>query len=191
MLPEQNSKKIILRTTVKLMIMAAVCTFIWVLAGSLPQRDRGVAEITRFNVAGMQPGDHILVEWQRKPLFIVYRKPAWETALLAAADELYQDPDSSRSSQPQAATDALRSPISGWFVTLGLGTGMGCSLVFSQPADAESVTAGGVGDAGGFVDGCDQSHYDLAGRVYREQQARRNTVVPEWSLVGSEILVGG
>ena len=153
----------------------------------MPQRDRDVAEVTRFNVADMQPGDYLLVEWQRKPLFIVYRKPAWEASLLSGGDELYRDPDSSQSSQPEAATNALRSPVSGWFVTLGLGTGTGCSLVFSEPEDGELAVAGGVEDtdgfidAGGFVDGCDQSHYDLAGRVYREQQARRNTVVPEWS----------
>ena len=95
----------------------------------------------------------------------------------------------------------LRSPVRGWFVTLGLGTGMGCSLVISEPVDAEpgnsetgnagSGSVGGTIDAGGFTDGCDQSRYDLAGRVYSGQQARRNTVVPVWSLVGSEILVGG
>jgi len=180
--------------------MAALGTFIWVLSGSFPERDRSVSEVTHFNIADMQPGDHLLVEWQRKPLFIVYRKPAWEETLLSADTELYHDPDSSNSTQPDAATNALRSPVRGWFVTLGLGTGMGCSLVISKPASAESgnagsagvdgsVDAGGSADVGGFV--CDQSRYDLAGRVYSRQQARHNTVVPVWSLVGSEILVGG
>ena len=167
------------------MVMVSLCTFIWVLSGSLPRRDHNALEVTRFNVADMHPGDHLLVEWQRKPLIIVYRKPAWETLLLAASAELYHDPDSILSSQPEAATNALRSPVRGWFVTLGLGTGAGCSLIISEPENAES------GDAGGFIDGCDQSRYDLAGRVYSRQQARRNTVVPVWSLVGDEILVGG
>ena len=190
---EQNPRKIILRTIVKLMVMVALCTFVWVLLGSLPERDRNTAEVTRYNVADMQPGDHRLVEWQRKPLFIVYRKAAWETALLSASDELYHDPDSIRSSQPEEATKTLRSPVRGWFVTLGLGTGSGCSLVISKPVDDESEASDSASenDAGGFTDGCDQSRYDLAGRVYDRQQARRNTVVPDWSFAGNEILVGG
>ena len=183
------------------MVMAALGMFIWVLAGSVPERVRDASEVTRFNIADMQPGDHLLVEWQRKPLFIVYRKPAWEAALLSADAELYHDPDSSDSTQPDTATNALRSPLRGWFVTLGLGTGMGCSLTITEPADVESdnsesgdagsASVDGTIDAGGFTDGCDQSRYDLAGRVYSGHQARRNTVVPVWSLVGSEILVGG
>ena len=177
------------------MVLAAVCAFIWVLSGSVPERDRTAGEVTRFNVAGMQPGDHVLVEWQRKPLYIVYRKPEWEAALLSAAADRYRDHDSSSSTQPDTATNALRSSVRGWFVTLGLGTGSGCSLVYSEPAivesDAATDSATVIVDAGGFVDGCDQSRYDLAGRVYKSQHARRNTVIPEWSLAGSEILVGG
>ena len=190
---EQNSRKIILRTIVKLMVMAALCTFIWVLSGSFPERDRDAVEAVRFNIADMQIGDHLLVEWYRKPLFIVYRKPEWEAALLSADAELYRDPDSKRSSQPETATNALRSSVNGWFVTLGLGTGTGCSLVISEPANVESATADSdkIPDTGGFIDNCDKSRYDLAGRVYRKQQAQRNTVIPEWSLVGSDIVVGG
>ncbi len=169
------------------MIVAAVLAFVWVLFGSLPEQGPEVTEIVRFDVSDMQPGDHRLVEWQKKPLFIVYRKPEWEAALIRADAALYHDPDSSKSSQMPSAANPLRSTQNGWFVTLGLGTGMGCTLVFAEPNEATT----GVASAGGFIDGCDQSYYDLAGRVYKEQQARRNTVVPRWSLVDGEILVGG
>jgi len=179
---EQNSRKLILRTVVKLMLMASLFAFAWVLFGSLPERGHEASEVVRFDVTDLQPGDHLLVEWQKKPLYIVYRKPEWEVALLTAEHDLYQDFASNHSSQPETATNVLRSPQSGWFVTLGLGTGMGCTLVFSEPyAD----------NAGGFIDGCDQSRYDLAGRVYDDQQAQRNTVIPNWSFVDGEILVGG
>lgn len=187
---ELDTKKLVLRTVVKLMVMVALGAFLWVLFGSIPEKDRQVIETTRFNVADMRPGEHLLVEWQKKPLYIVYRKPEWEAALLSANDKLLHDPDSARSTQPTAATNALRSSVPGWFVTLGLGTGMGCTLLFSEP-DETDLAVDGVRDAGGFVDGCDRSRYDLAGRVYVDQQARRNTVVPNWSLVDGEILVGG
>lgn len=172
---------------VKLMIVISVLAFGWVLFGSLPERGSETTEVTRFNVADMQPGEYRLVEWQKKPLFIVNRKSEWEAALQGADAALYHDPDSSKSSQPQLAANPLRSVQSGWFVTLGLGTGMGCTLVFSGPDANKS----GVEAAGGFVDGCDQSHYDLAGRVYVRQQAKRNTVVPRWSFKDGEILIGG
>jgi len=167
--------------------MVSVFAFGWVLFGSLPDRGHETTEVVRFNVAEMQAGEYRLVEWQKKPLFIVKRKPEWEAALLSADVELYHDADSSKSSQPESASNPLRSARSGWFVTIGLGTGMGCALVFSAP-DADN---GAFKAAGGFIDGCDQSHYDLAGRVYDNQHARRNTVVPVWSKVEGEILVGG
>lgn len=169
------------------MVMVAVIAFVWVLFGSLPERGQEAAELVRFEVTDMQPGDHRLVEWQKKPLLIVYRKPAWEEALMSADESLYHDPQSRQSLQMESAANPLRSAQRGWFVTLGLGTGMGCTLVLIEP-DKRLV---GIKAAGGFVDGCDQSHYDLAGRVYRGQQAKRNTVVPKWSLLDGEILVGG
>ena len=183
---DQNLTKLRLRLVVKLMIVMSVFAFGWVLFGSLPDRTNETTEVTRFDVADMRPGEYRLLEWRKKPLFIVKRKPEWEAALMAADAALYHDPDSSESSQPQLAVNPLRSVQNGWFVTLGLGTGMGCTLVFSEPDAAKS----GVDAAGGFVDGCDQSNYDLAGRVYVRQHARHNTVVPRWSLVDGEILVG-
>ncbi len=184
---DQNPTRLLLRTSLKLMVLASVVAFGWVLFGSLPESDVSVAEVVRYNVADMQPGEHRLVEWQKKPLFIVHRKTAWEEALSAAETSLYHDPDSRDSSQSDAATNPLRSAYEGWFVTLGLGTGMGCTLVFSAPDSRLS----GFRSAGGYVDSCDQSYYDLAGKVYVGQQARRNTVIPPWSIKDNEISVGG
>lgn len=176
-----------LRLAVKIMVWIAVLGFVWALFGSLPDRRGDTTEVVRFDVSDMLPGDYRLVEWQKKPLFIVYRKAKWEEQLQQVNAEEYRDAQSAQSSQPDNATNALRSPERHWFVTLGLGTGMGCTLVFSEP-DERRV---GIAGRGGFVDGCDQSRFDLAGRVYTEQQARRNTVIPNWSLVNGEILVGG
>jgi len=178
-----------LRVVVKLMSLVALLAFVWVLFGSLPQRSPGEIETTRFNVADMQPGDYRLVEWQKKPLYIVYRKPEWESALQTAPADQYRDPDSRYSSQPDSAVNALRSATPGWFVTLGLGTGLGCTLAFTAPADGASVA--GFDASGGFTDGCDQSRYDLSGRILTGMQASKNTVIPPWSLQGAEILIGG
>ncbi len=190
----QNSRLTLLRVLVKLMSLLALCAFVWVLFGSVPERPQGEPEVTRFNVSDMQPGDYVLVEWQKKPLYIVYRKPDWESALRSADAGLYRDPDSNHSVQPARVVNALRSTVPGWFVTLGLGTGAGCTLTFTDPdpdpdPDPDRQATTGDGMPGSFTDGCDQSRYDLAGRVYADQAARRNTVIPEWRLESGEILV--
>ncbi len=180
-----DNRLMILRVMVKIMLLLALGAFLWVLFGSVPKRGPVEAVVTRFNIADMQPGDFQLLEWQKKPLFIVYRKPDWESALQSASAELYRDPGSQKSTQPVGANTALRSAATGWFVTLGLGTGAGCTLAFKEPqASGNEVDTNGY-----FSDGCDQSRFDLAGRVYKDQAAPRNTVIPEWRLEGNEILV--
>ncbi len=182
----ENNRLTLLRVLVKLMSLLALCAFGWVLFGSVPERAPGEIEVTRFDVSDMKPGDYLLIEWQKKPLYIVYRKPQWESALQSVDTDLYRDPDSRNSVQPAEASNALRTMVPGWFVTLGLGTGAGCSLTFSQP---DNDTAANDGLPGGFIDGCDQSRYDLAGRVYAGQSARRNTVIPQWRLESGVILI--
>ena len=190
---DQSGRLVFMRVLVKLMILFAILAFLRVLFGSLPERDLVVElPVARYSVADMKPGDYQLVEWNSKPLFIVYRKSAWDSQLDEASGELYRDPLSERSEQPDDAKNALRSPYSGWFVTLGLGTGAGCALTFDKPANTtQDEKSGKSVPAGGFTDGCDQSRYDLAGRVYLEQAAKRNTVVPQWRLEGQTILVSG
>lgn len=181
---EQSGRLVFLRVLVKLMVLVAIVAFVRVLFGSLPERDSVVElPVVRFSVADMQPGDFQLVEWNNKPLYIVYRKSAWESQLSNAAGERYHDPESERSEQPDDARNALRSPSAGWFVTLGLGTGAGCALTLEVP---DNTSPGG-----GFIDGCDKSRYDLAGRVYADQAAKRNTVVPQWRLEEGVILISG
>jgi len=190
---KQSGRLVFIRVLVKLMIFVAIFAFLRILFGSLPERDAVVEPVVaRYSVSDMKPGDYQLVEWNNKPLFIVYRKSAWDSQLGEASGALYRDPHSERSEQPDDARNALRSPYPGWFVTLGLGTGAGCALTFDEPVNTsqDTVSAQRV-MAGGFTDGCDKSRYDMAGRVYVDQAAKRNTVVPQWRLQGQTILVSG
>jgi len=184
---EANGRLVFLRLLLKVMAFVVLIAFVRILLGSLPERDsEPELSVSHFDVSAMKPGDHKLIEWSNKPLFIVYRKEVWESALTAAKSELYRDPQSARSTQPDNAVGALRTPHVGWFVSLGLGTGAGCALTFEAP---EVAPADERMPAGGFIDPCDNSRYDLAGRVYAKQAAKRNTVVPEWRLEGEQILV--
>ena len=169
------------------MALLALGAVFWVLFASVPVPDSREAPKTRFNISDMQPGEARQVVWQSKPLWLVYRKPSWESALESFPPSWFEDPSSRRSVQPVSATNTVRSSVPGWFVTLGLGTGSGCALEFVLPSDEDNKSD--PLNAGGFTDGCDQSRYDLAGRVFIDQQARRNTVIPAWELSAGMILV--
>jgi len=108
---------------------------------------------------------------------------------------LYRDFGSEHSTQPDNTANSLRSPVDSFFVTLSLGTGAGCTLNFHAPANdiykaIDSNTASGSLEIyGGFTDTCDNAEFDLAGRVYENQSAKRNTVIPLWRLIDGFIEV--
>ena len=184
---KQNTRLLTLRVLVKLMSLLALGAVFWVLFASVPEPDSREAQITSFNISDMQPGDARQVVWESKPLWIVYRKPSWESALASFSPSWFEDPSSRHSVQPAGAANSVRSSVPEWFVTLGLGTGSGCALEFVPPSDDGDLSD--QLNVGGFTDGCDQSRYDLAGRVFIDQQARRNTVIPAWELSAGMILV--
>jgi len=170
------------------MIYAAVAAFAWVLFAPFvgPEDTHRLNDEVRFAVADMQPGDVELVNWAGKPLIIARRTDQWEMQLTTANSARLKDASSRDSAQPPAMSNPLRSIESGWFVAVGLGTGSGCAVQYKEPS---SVVISGARWPGGFIDGCDQSRYDLAGRVLVGQAARKNLVVPEWRLDGAEIIL--
>ena len=195
-LTNNNPRLLVLRVLVKLMVLFAISAFLWVLVGpeSNSRSDPESLEVTRYDVSDMQPGDHRIVEWNSKPLLIVYRTPEWERALVSADANLYHDPLSRHSVQPVGAKNALRSAQAGWFVTLAIGTGIGCSLSFETSVitrlDDNEQTSVQL-TTGGLIDDCDRSRFDLAGRAYKDQNAKKNTVVPNWQHKENEIVVEG
>jgi len=62
-----------------------------------------------------------------------------------------------------------------------VGTGMSCPLRFEPPSQKTDPVLREPWP-GGFIDTCDNSRFDLAGRVFQRQYASRNLVVPAWRL---------
>jgi len=185
-MPENNSTIVAVRAMMKIMVLFAVFAIIWMFFGSTSEESQSTAkQQTLFNISKMQPGDHQLVEWQGKPVFIVYRKKEWERLLASADVTLLKDPYSERSIQPQRLKNTLRSADAGWFVSLGLGTGAGCTLDIFTPDSHNAPPADVPGVV--FIDVCDKSRFDLAGRVFEKQAAKRNLVVPDWHLLDGQI----
>lgn len=139
-----------------------------------------------FDVSEMEAGEVDIVEWFGKPLVIARRTQVVEDLLLLADRKILKDPDSEKSLQPDFAGNPLRSATPGWFVAIGLGTGSGCALKYSDPSD-ELIN--GRKWPGGFVDPCDGSRYDLAGRVLVKHSAKRNIPVPVWRMEPDKLVV--
>lgn len=182
--------RLFLRLAVKLMLCVAVVGTLWVLLQATGERDavQDVVPSVAFDITDVAPGNLKIVEWANKPLLILHRLPEWNTTLVSLEADLFRDPLSQSSVQPDAALTPYRSASPDWFVAVGLGTGMGCPLRFVEPSSEQYL---GSAWPGGFVDTCDATRYDLAGRVFRQQSARRNIVVPEWKLIDGKVMVGG
>jgi len=172
------------------MLWVAMFATLWVFVQATVEQDaRQQREpATAFDISGMLPGNVKTELWANRPLVIVHLLPEWESVLPALSLDLYKDPSSDSSVQPDEAVNAHRSPVPGWFVGVGLGTAMGCPLRFAAPSTDRYL---GMTWPGGFIDTCDSSRYDLAGRVFRQQSAKKNIVVPQWRLVDGKIIVGG
>jgi len=186
----ETDVRLYLRLAVKLMLCVAVLGTLWVLLQATGERG-GVQETAPavvFDIADLKPGDIKIVVWANKPLMIMHRLPEWAAVLAALDSGLFRDPASQSSVQPDTALNPYRSANPDWFVAVGLGTAMGCPLKFIAPSSEQYL---GRSWPGGFVDSCDATRYDLAGRVFRQQSARQNTVVPEWKLQDGKIVVGG
>src|SRR5690606_24932674 len=100
-----------------------------------------------FNVAKMEPGQMVTVEWRGKPVYVVRRTPEAMKTLDEVAGRL-RDPSSEKSAQPTYAKNAGRSIKEEFLVLLGVCTHLGCAPEYKPEVGAEDV-----GDAnwlGGF-----------------------------------------
>lgn len=176
----RDSRLIALRVMMKGMLLIALLSALWVMFRSMgdgPDDAGSDAAATEYYVGDLAPGQWRIVDWDGKPLLILHRQAAWLELLQGAHTDLLLDVDSRRSSQPESARNALRSPVGSWFVAVALGTDLGCTVTFSAPS-AERYKREPW--PGGFIDSCRKSRYDMAGRVYRGELAGANLVVPEW-----------
>jgi len=97
------------------------------------------------------------------------------------------EPGQAKTVQPNWAKNALRSRREEWFVSIGVGTDFSCPIVLLEPT--AELFQGEVW-SGGFADDCRGSRYDLAGRVYANQYADKNLIVPDYAIKEMKIVLG-
>ncbi len=140
----------------------------------------------KMAIGGIQPGEVNFFTWEGRPV-LIYRRTDEDVVNLRTRDERLYDALSAKSDQPDSMANDFRSESPDWFVAIALGTDLGCSLEF-LPAD-ESMFQGKRWQ-GGFADSCRKARYDLAGRVFEAQGAKRNMVVPPYGIVGDTLILG-
>ena len=131
----------------------------------------------------------ITAEWQGKPVWILRRTPEMLASLSKLNDELV-DPMSDRPGfTPDFAKNEHRSINPEWMVMVGICTHLGCS------PSARFATGSSQGMSadwlGGYLCPCHGSVFDLAGRVFKNQPAPDNLLVPPYYFVDEfNIMIG-
>jgi ubiquinol-cytochrome c reductase iron-sulfur subunit len=128
------------------------------------------------NIAKIEPGQQITVEWRGKPVWIIRRTPEMLDNIEKLSDSM-KDPQSESEQQPAYASDVFRSIKPEIAVLVGLCTHLGC-----VPSYRPEVAPSDLGEEwlGGLFCPCHGSRYDMAGRVYAAQPAPLNLEVPPY-----------
>jgi ubiquinol-cytochrome c reductase iron-sulfur subunit len=139
------------------------------------------------DIAALQPGQMVTVNWRGKPVWVVRRTPDM-LERLTELDAVVRDPMSDTSAQPAYAKNTSRSIKPEYLVVVGICTHLGCSPLYRPAVNSPDMAANW---RGGFFCPCHGSSFDLAGRVFRGVPAPTNLEIPPHSyLAESRIRVG-
>ena len=164
---------------------AAVAVVPFVSSMTPSAKARAAGAPIQVNIANLEPGKLLKVEWRGKPVWIIKRTDEMLSTLNEVTGEL-ADPDSEREQQPFYAKNQTRSINPEVLVLVGLCTHLGCSpLEKLKPGELDSDWLGG------FFCPCHGSKFDLAGRVYKNVPAPSNLEVPPHRFLdGGKVEIG-
>ncbi len=130
------------------------------------------------DVSKLEPGQLIILEWKKKPVWVVRRQPAMLATLAdAALLQRLKDPDSRVPQQPSSrfVNHNYRALNPEYFIAVALCTHLQCIPDYRpQP---NTVTPWWFG---GFHCACHGSLYDLSARVFEGSPAPANIPIPPY-----------
>lgn len=194
--PDANPyRRLQLRLLAKSMAVIGVIGVLYVLFSGLGSGDGNAEKLPMLEVdiADMSAGEIRFLTWEGRAVMVHRRRPE-QMSQLEHDDERLLDASSTQSKQPIGAGNSYRSLMPEWFIAIGLGTDYGCPV-----KELSAVTAATDGGEikwqekpwqGGFVDTCRGSRYDYAGRVFANQFADSNLVVPDYAIIGEKLFLG-
>ena len=150
-------------------------------------RAKALGGPVKVNIGKLPAGELKVVEWRRKPVYVVRHSDASMQELLQNTQRL-ADPESLRSQQPDYARNDYRALRQDIVVLVGLCTHLGCAPAFAPLPRPEPYDTHWQG---GFFCPCHGSKFDLAGRVYRNVPAPTNLAVPAYHFVDENTLIIG
>lgn len=185
---DQGKRRFLLAATGVASGVAAGAAAVPFVVSMMPsERAKAAGAPVEVDLAKLEPGEKMIVEWQGKPVWIVRRTPEMLKAV-KADDERVADPASTRSLQPEYAKNEFRSLKPEYLILVGICTHLGCSPVDRLSAQPEPFAADW---RGGFYCPCHGSLFDLAGRVYKNKPAPDNLTVPPYKFLSDTRIVIG
>ena len=140
------------------------------------------------DISKLEPGRRLVIEWRKKPVWVVHRTKQNLDDLAKLEDKL-ADIDSNSSKQPSYAKNKHRSIKPEYLVVVGICTHLGCSPQYRPEVGNVSFDSAWLG---GFFCACHGSKFDLAGRVYAGVPAPINLVIPPYMYTnGDKVVVIG
>jgi len=150
-------------------------------------RAKAMGAPVEVDVAKLDPGAMLKVEWRGKAIYVVNRTPKMLTEIEGHDDRL-RDPDSNESEQPAFAKNPARALKPEYLVLVGVCTHLGCAPLDKFTPGDVTVSADWPG---GFFCPCHGSKFDLSGRVFKDVPAPTNLPVPPYRFVSdTRILIG-
>ncbi len=189
-LPKDPSRRNWIGATCAIGGAATVAALVPFVGSMLPsERAKAAGAPVTVNISDIAPGEMRTVEWQGKPVWIIRRTTQMLNTLKSITDRL-ADPNSKRPGfTPAFANNEFRSRKQEWLVVVGICTHLGCSpSSFFTEGDSQGMSRDWPG---GFLCPCHGSQFDLAGRVFKNQPAPDNLLVPPYYFIDdSNIMIG-
>jgi len=180
--PDAQRRRLLIATTSAVGGLGLAAGSVPFVCALRPSRSAEVAaEPVQVDLTALREGEQLTVQWRGQPVCVLRRSAADQARLLADEAGL-ADPDSRESSQPPYVDPRLRSRRPDIFVVTAICTHLGC---------IPSLAAAAADSDGGYLCPCHGSHFDLAGRVFRDQPAPLNLAVPPYHFQGDNLLVIG
>lgn len=153
------------------------------------ERAQAAGAPVAVDISKLQPGEMVIVEWRKKPVWVINRTEQ-NLADLASLDSKLADPVSEGSVQPGYAKNAYRSndKNKNIIVLEGICTHLGCSPKYRPEIGVVEFDSDWKG---GFFCPCHGSKFDIAGRVYAGAPAPTNLSVPPYVYINDTTIMVG
>lgn len=151
-------------------------------------RTQAAGAPVEVDISKLKPGELMVVEWRRKPVWILRRTQEELDHLAEVPAGDLRDPESVESEQPAYTQNEVRSLKPEYLVLVGVCTHLGCSPKYRPEVGAPDL---GADWQGGFLCPCHGGRYDLAGRVFKGTPPPLNLPVPPHKyLSDARLLIG-